>query len=119
MLLHHVPILSHRVEIVKKVNEYRLGSISIGSYNPGVVEHRHLPDADDLSVLSAIILLAYVIARFVDFHSTNITIQLPGLYLNFEISIRTVITLLVTGLAASGAEWLMRQHPRLREQKNI
>jgi Protein of unknown function (DUF5656) len=84
-----------------------------------VVEHRHLPDADKLSVLSAIILLAYVIARFVDVPLDEVTIQLPGLFLNFEISIRTVIALLVAGLAASGAEWLMRQHPRLRDQKTF
>jgi hypothetical protein len=84
-----------------------------------VVEHRHLPDADKLSVLSAIILLAYVIARFVDVPLNQFTIQLPGLFLDFEISIRTVITLLVAGLAASGAEWLMRQHPRLRDQKTF
>jgi Protein of unknown function (DUF5656) len=84
-----------------------------------VVEHRHLPDADKLSILSAIILLAYVIARFVDVPLNEFTIQLPGLYLNFEISFRTVISLLVAGLAASGAEWLMRQHPRLRDQKTF
>jgi len=84
-----------------------------------VIEHRHLPDVDRLSVLSAIILLAYVIARFVNFPLNEYSIQLPGLYLNFEVSIRTIITLLVTGLAASGAEWLMRQHPRLREQRTF
>ena len=84
-----------------------------------MVEHRHLPDADKLSVLSAIILLAYVIARFVDVPLNEFTIQLPGLYLDFEISIRSVISLLVAGLAASGAEWLMRQHPRLRDQKTF
>ena len=88
-------------------------------YNPGVIEHRHLPDADNLSILSAIILLAYVIARFVDIPLNEFTVQLPGLYLNFELSIRTIITLLVAGLAASGAEWLLRQHPRLREQKTF
>jgi hypothetical protein len=84
-----------------------------------VIERRHLPDADRLSVLSAIILLAYVIARFVNFPLNEFNLQLPGLFLNFEISSRTLITLLVTGLAASGAEWLMRQHPGLRGQKTI
>ena len=84
-----------------------------------MIAQRHLPDADKLSILSAIILLAYIIARFVDVPLNEFTIQLPGLFLDFEISIRTVITLLVAGLAASGAEWLMRQHPRLKDQKTI
>ncbi len=84
-----------------------------------MIAQRHLPDADKLSILSAIILLAYIIARFVDVPLNEFTIQLPGLFLDFEISIRTVITLLVAGLAASGAEWLMRQHPRLKEQKTF
>lgn len=88
-------------------------------YNPGVNEHRYLPDADKLSVLAAIILLAYGLARFVNFPSNQIAIQLPGIYLSYLFDARTLVAFLVAGLTATGADWLLRQHPALHEKYTI
>lgn len=84
------------------------------NYNPGVSQSRYLPDPDRLSVLAATILLAYASTRFVDLPARDVEIQLPGLYLAFEINIRTLTGLIVAGLTATGADWLLRDHPSLR-----
>lgn len=84
-----------------------------------MIEHRHLPDADKLSVLAAIILLAYGLARFVNFPSNDIAIQLPGIYLSYRFDARTMVAFLVAGLTASGADWLLRQHPALHVKYTI
>jgi len=84
-----------------------------------VVEQRHLPDADRLSVFSAVILLAYAVARFVNFPTNEFGVQLPGLYVDFVIHMRLVVAFLVTGMAAAGADWLLRQHPRLGQRLAI
>ncbi len=72
---------------------------------------RNLPDADRLSILSALILLAYALARFLDLPSRTIEIQLPGLYLAWDLNVRTAAGLLVAAMTAAGVEWLLRQHP--------
>ncbi len=83
-----------------------------------MLEHRHLPDADRLSVLAAAILLAYALARFVDIPVRELSMQLPGVYI-VQIDIRTAIALLVAGLTATGADWLLRQHPALHAHSNL
>jgi hypothetical protein len=77
-------------------------------------QNRHLPDADRLSVLAAIILLAYVLARFVDLPTRDLVIQLPGLFLSIPVNMRTAVAFLAAGLMASGADWLLRDHPAAR-----
>ena len=78
-----------------------------------------MPDANRLSVLSAVILLAYALARLVDIPVRDIEFQLPGIYLATEINVRTIIALLVAGLAATGADWLLRGHPSIGNHKTF
>lgn len=73
---------------------------------------QHLPNRDRLSVLVAIILLALALAKFIDIPSQVFTYQIPGLFLRFELSLKTSVTVLVTAMAASGAAWLLSQHPK-------
>jgi len=42
-----------------------------------------------------------------------------GLYLSVEINVRTVVALLVTGLSATGADWLIRSHPSLKNKSTL
>jgi len=71
----------------------------------------NLPDAERLSILSATILLAYALSQFVDIPGRQIAVQLPGIYLEAQVNIRTLVALLVAGLTAAGSDWLMRDHP--------
>ena len=75
---------------------------------------RHLPKTDKVSLLAATILLSYTITRFVDIPSRDLAIQLPGVYLSYEINIRTIVALLITALTATGADWLLHDHPSLQ-----
>ena len=84
-----------------------------------MLKTRNLPDAERLSVLAATILLAYALARFVNLPGYELAIQLPGVYLSVEINVRTFVTLLVAGLTASGADWLLRDHPALGDRSTL
>jgi hypothetical protein len=79
-----------------------------------VERHQNIPDLDRLSVIAAIILLAYASTIFIDLPERTLGVQLPSIYLAIEINVRTVITLLVAGLTATGADWLLRDHPELQ-----
>jgi hypothetical protein len=80
---------------------------------------RNLPDANRLSVLAAMILLAYTLARFVASPSRELVVQLPGLFISIPINLRTAVAFLAAGLTASGADWLFRDHPTFQSQTTV
>ncbi len=80
---------------------------------------RNLPDANRLSVLAAMILLAYTLARFVDSPSRELVLQLPGLFISIPINFRTAVAFLAAGLTASGADWLLRDHPAFQNRTTV
>ena len=69
------------------------------------------PNLDRISVLAATILLAYTFAGLINIPVSQITTQLPGIYLEIEINTQTIVSFLVACLAASGTDWLLREHP--------
>ena len=74
----------------------------------------NLPDRDRLSVLAAVIMLAFSLSHFVDVPVWEPGIQLPGFYLSVRISVQTVVLALVAALTAAGADWLFHVHPALQ-----
>ena len=78
---------------------------------------RFLPNLDRISVLSATILLAYTLTGLVSIPSRQYSTQLPGFYLEIQIDIQTIVSLLVTALAVSGTDWLLREHPLYHNQR--
>ena len=83
------------------------------------MQHRHLPEADRLSILAAMILLAYALASFIELPARQLAVQLPGVYLAMEINVNTIAALMVAGLTASGADWLLRTHPSIRGHRTF
>jgi hypothetical protein len=73
--------------------------------------HRNMPDSSQLSVLAAIIILAYAMSAFLTIPEYDLAIQLPGIFISIRINIQTVIGILVAGITAAGASWLYRSHP--------
>jgi uncharacterized membrane protein YwzB len=72
---------------------------------------QYLPNIDRLSILAAMIVLAYTLERFIDLPSLEISRQLPGLYIEFDINVNMITSLLVACMTAAGANWLMGDHP--------
>ena len=75
-------------------------------------ETRYSPSLERISILAAAILLAYTLAGFINIPSRELNLQLPGFFLNLEFNIQVIIAILVAGMTASGADWLIRGHPK-------
>lgn len=88
-------------------------------YNLDVEKTRHLPDGDRLSILAGTILLAYALARFVNLPVRQVEIDLPGFFLQVELNARTATALIVAGLVATGADWLLRGHPKIESHATV
>ena len=72
---------------------------------------QYLPSRDRLSVLTAIIVLAYALARFLDLPARSLTATLLGSPLRLELSGPGLMLLLVAALISTGSDTLMRSHP--------
>ncbi len=84
-----------------------------------VYKHSHLPSLERLSTLAAVILLAYTLSRFITIPNQVISLQLLGLYIDFNFNIRTLVVFMVVCLTASGADWMLRSHPTLKKGTTI
>jgi len=76
-----------------------------------VNEHRHNPDLDRLSVVNALILLAYASTVVISFPTQTFELQLPGFLLVVNINFLTIVSIVVAILAAAGTDWLISGHP--------
>jgi hypothetical protein len=72
---------------------------------------QNLPNIDLLSILAAMIVLAYTLERFIDLPSWEISRQLPGLYIELNVNVTMITSLLVACMTAAGVNWLMLDHP--------
>jgi hypothetical protein len=72
---------------------------------------RPTPSVNQISILSAAILLAYTLSSFILIPSRTFSLQLPGLFLQFQIDERTIISLLIVVITAAGVDSLIREHP--------
>jgi hypothetical protein len=76
-----------------------------------MMEHRYLPDANRLSVLTAVILLAFSLTRLIDLPPYIIQTSIFGVDLTFRVTASSIVSLLAAGLTATGMDWLLRSHP--------
>lgn len=79
------------------------------------VENRFLPDSNRLGVVTATVLLTYALTRMVNAPGFTLSIQLPGFYFAYPLTLGTAMTLMAAGLTASGMDWLLRTHPSIRD----
>lgn len=74
---------------------------------------QHFPNFDRISALAATTLLAFAMGRYVDLPERTLGFEVWGVYFGLVVNANTVVSILVAGLTASGADWLIRQHPAL------
>lgn len=77
-------------------------------------EHQHVPDINQLSILSASILLAYALTPFVKLQESEFIIRLPFVVFYYSLSFNTIVSIFVAAMAAVGAIWLVKKHPHFR-----
>lgn len=82
-------------------------------------EHRHLPDANRLSVLVATVLLAFALAQVVETQHYSLTMDILGIQLSLPLNLTLAATLLSTGLTAAGMDWLLRGHPHFEGKNTV
>jgi len=79
----------------------------------------YLPSADRVGVLIASILLTYALTRIVQSPHFTLTVTLPGFYFAYPLTLGTAMTVFAAALAATGMDWLTRDHPSLGKKPNI
>ncbi len=77
---------------------------------------RFLPSRDRLSVLTAVIVLAFALARFLDLPARTLATNLLGSPLGLELNGPLLMMVLVAALISAGADTLIRSHPTLAGQ---
>jgi hypothetical protein len=77
----------------------------------------NLPDTNRLSVLAATVMLAYAVTPFIQLPARAIQIQLPGIFLTYNLTFSTLTSLFAAALAGFGSDWLLHQHPRYAETR--
>ena len=66
------------------------------------------PDLERMSLIMAVILIAYAAARFVNVPTQIINIEFAGLFLPLRFNLNTIISIMVAALAAAGTDWLFQ-----------
>jgi hypothetical protein len=72
---------------------------------------QHLPNPNHLSVLTAMVLLAYALMPSIELSIPPLMLRLGGASFPIQFSSSSLTTLFVALLAASGCIWLLQDHP--------
>ena len=80
---------------------------------------RQYPPSNQVSILAATILLSYALTHLTSGPGVTLTIQLPGFYFAYALTMGIAMTLMAGGLTATGMDWLLRGHPAMRGRRTI
>jgi hypothetical protein len=76
------------------------------------------PDRDQLSVMAALVLLSYTLARLVVLPTIGAEFTILGLLVRFEINTHLIMLALAAALTTAGAAWLLGSHPNASAQRS-
>ena len=82
-----------------------------------MTEKRYLPDPTRVSILTAVVLLAFALTRVISIPNYRMFIPLAGHWF-LSLNLNTLIVLLASGMTAAGVDWLLRTHPSLKKGEN-
>lgn len=75
------------------------------------------PEVNKLSIVSAVIMLAFALTQLISFPARLLSFTLFGVLIEFTLDFNTIITGLTAVLAAAGMQWLILSHP-MRDQQS-
>ena len=81
--------------------------------------NHYSPAPNRISVLVAIVLLAFTLVRLSSYSVYILASEAFGRIFRFEFDLRILTILLASGLAAAGMDWLLRSHPLIKEKHRI
>lgn len=73
-----------------------------------------MPDIHRMGLLTSTVLLALVLIRLIPSTGFRLEFQLPGFLFDLPLNLTIVMSLLTSGLTATGMDWLLRGHPSLK-----
>ena len=76
-----------------------------------------LPDINRLSIVAAVIMLAFALTQLISFPAQDLSFSIFGILVELKLDFSTIITTLTAILAAAGMEWLLQSHPHRKELK--
>jgi hypothetical protein len=80
---------------------------------------RYGPPSDQLGVVAATVLLCFALTHLAAGPGLTMTVQLPGFYFAYSLTLATAMTVVAAGLTASGMDWILRSHPGLEGQPTL
>ncbi|MCJ7694099.1 MAG: hypothetical protein MUO40_01605 [Anaerolineaceae bacterium] len=80
-------------------------------------EQHSLLNSDRLSVVMAMIMLAFGLTRIIPISSNAISFQILGINFDILLNMRTVMAIMTGFLAAFGSDWIIKEHPTSRNTK--
>ncbi len=82
-------------------------------------KHLHLPDPGHLSTISASIVISYALLPFLRAPARQFGFSVFGFLFSFQLNFFNLISLLTAAMAASGMDWLLRDHPQIKEKSTL
>jgi hypothetical protein len=77
------------------------------------------PKSDRISVITASILVSYALLPFAQVLPRQLAFTIFGIFISVNVSFYTLISLITAGLAAAGADWMLREHPKIEEKSTL
>jgi hypothetical protein len=77
-----------------------------------------MPSPDRMGMLIASVLLAFALSRLIETPRLILSLDLPGFYFAFPLTLSSVMTLFAAGLTAAGMDWLIRDHPSFAKKSS-
>lgn len=72
---------------------------------------RNISPIDRIGMLIAAVLLSFALTRLIQTPRLILSLDLPGFYFAFPLTLSSVMTLFASGLTAAGMDWIIRDHP--------
>jgi hypothetical protein len=78
-----------------------------------------LPEANQLSLVTGVILLAYAVSQYLIVPTRPLGLQLPGIYIPVDFQFRNLVYVTVAVLAAAGMDWIIEKHPGFQPETRL
>lgn len=79
----------------------------------------NFPKTDRISLITASIMVSYALLPFTQVPSRQIAFTVFGIFISFNVTFYTLISLITAALAAAGTDWMLREHPNIKERSTI